>query len=98
MADRDEVNERSADEIRREIERTRSEMDRTVGALGDKLSPGRIMDDLYLKFRSEGGAALGDAIKSHPLPFTIMGLGLGWLAYEQSRRNGHVGPGTYGRA
>src|SRR4051812_13216917 len=98
MSDRDDRSERSADEIRREIERTRSQMDRTVDALGDKLSPSRMLDDLYLRLRTEGPAALGDAVKHHPIPFTLMGLGLGWLAYEQAKGDGHVGEGTYGRA
>lgn len=92
--------ERSPEEIRREIERTRATMDRTVEAIGDKLSPGRLLDELWLRVRSSGGrATLGASVREHPLPIALVGVGLGWLALERLRgRHDDVGEGTYGRA
>lgn len=101
--------ERSSEEIRRDIEHTRSQMDDTVEAIGEKLSAARILDELWVRVRSgDGAAVLGEAVKDHPVPFALMGLGVGWLAVEQARareerhargRNEErVGPGTYGRA
>src|SRR5688572_29690004 len=105
MADRD--GERSAAEIRREIERTRHQMDETVEQIGDKLSAAKILDEMWTRFRSgDGPAMLGEAIRDHPKPFALMGLGIGLLAVEQSRgrqsdgrdaRPGD-GAGTYERA
>jgi hypothetical protein len=104
MADRD--SERSAAEIRREIERTRHQMDETVEQIGDKLSAAKILDEMWTRFRSgDGPAMLGEAIRDHPKPFALMGLGIGLLAVEQSRgRQGGGrdrpgdGAGTYERA
>lgn len=55
---------RSAEEIRRDIERTRAEMDRTVDAIGDRLRPRHLLDDVVDLFRSRSGidsASLSDA-------------------------------------
>lgn len=104
MADRyTATEERSSAEIRREIERTRSHMDETVDRIGDKLSAARIVDEIWQRFRAgEGPAMLGEAVREHPRPFALMGLGLGLLAVEQTRErrqhDGHTGPGTYARA
>src|SRR4030095_16631120 len=104
MAARDTTaTERSSEEIRREIERTRSQMDEAVEAIGEKLSPGRFVDELWLRAQTEGAAAFTNTMRDHPIPFALVGLGLGWLVMEQARgRNGGagdgVGPGTYERA
>ena len=94
MADRDTMTgDRSSAEIRREIERTRHQMDETVEQIGEKLSAARILDEMWTRFRSGDGAAmLGEAIRDHPRPFALMGLGIGLLAVEQARaRNGGSG-------
>ena len=107
MADREGYEgQRSSAEIRREIERTRSQMDETVERIGEKLSAARILDEMWSRVRTGDGAAmLGEAIRDHPKPFALMGLGIGMLAVEQARgrengrhAHGHVGPGTTERA
>jgi hypothetical protein len=108
MADREKTTgERSSVEIRREIERTRHQMDETVERIGDKLSAARILDEMWKRFRAgDGPAMLGEAIRDHPRPFALMGLGIGLLAVEQTRardrgkghRHDHVGSGTTERA
>ena len=72
---------RSPDEIRAEIERTRSEMHETVDALGARLSAGQIFDEIWHRMRSGDGSSV---IKDHPVPLALMGLGLGWLAVEKA--------------
>jgi hypothetical protein len=95
---------RSADEIRREIERTRADMDETVDALGERLSPGRIVDELWARLRQgDGLSGVGDMVREHPIPLALMGLGIGWLAVERATGDGgrereRVGPGTWARA
>jgi hypothetical protein len=108
MADRERTTgERSSAEIRREIERTRHQLDETVERIGAKLSAARILDEMWKRFRAgDGPAMLGEAMRDHPRPFALMGLGIGLLAVEQARsregtnghHRGHVGPGTTERA
>lgn len=99
------MTERSSEEIRRDIERTREQMDEKADALEQKLSPGEILDDLWNRVRRGNTASgLGDMFRDHPVPIALMALGLGWLAIERStgspgerlrRRYGPIEPGTY---
>jgi hypothetical protein len=85
MADRQRArDERSPEEIRAEIERTRSHLDDTFDAIGDKLSPGRFVDELWVRVQSEGASAVAHTLREHPIPFTLVGAGLGWLVYERA--------------
>ena len=43
---------RTAEQIQREIQQTRSEMSETLDAIRDKLSPGEILDQALAYFRS----------------------------------------------
>jgi hypothetical protein len=78
--------ERSSEEIRRDLETTRAEMDDTVDALQRKLSPGQLVDDLWGRLKRNGGVGsnVGDLIRDHPVPIALMALGLGWLAIERA--------------
>lgn len=78
---------RSPDEIRAEIERTRSEMHETVDALGARLSAGQIFDEIWHRVRSGSGDG-SSVMKEHPVPLALMGLGLGWLAVEKATGSG----------
>ena len=104
MADETSGNRaRSSEEIRREIERTRADMDETVDALGERLSPGKIVDELWARLRQgDGLSSVGEVVREHPVPLALMGLGLGWLAVERatggSEKARRVGPGTWARA
>lgn len=75
---------RSPDEIRGEIERTRSEMHETVDALERRLTPGEIFDEVWQRVRGSGGGGAGEIVRDHPVPLALMGLGLGWLAVEKA--------------
>lgn len=101
---------RSSDEIRRDIEGTRTELRDTVTALERKLSLGQVVDEVWGRLggrRAAGDAVsnLGGTIRDHPVPLALMGLGIAWLAVDsvtgsdrEDARGGGVGPGTYGRA
>jgi hypothetical protein len=85
MADRERSREeKSPEQIRAEIEATRSHLDDTVDAIGDRLSPGRFVDDVWMRVQSEGAAAVAHTLREHPIPFTLVGAGLGWLVYERA--------------
>lgn len=76
--------DRSPAQIRVDIERTRSHLDDTVDAIGDKLSPGRFVDELWSRVQADGASAVADTLREHPIPFTLVGAGLGWLVYERA--------------
>lgn len=81
---------RGSDEIRADIERTRAEMDSTFDALDQKLTPGQLLSEAwrYTKGGSSFGATkIWQLAREHPLPATLIGVGLGWLLVERSRGN-----------
>jgi len=91
-------------ELRSEIERTRAEMDSTFDALERKMTPGQILEEAWHLTRggtSAGASKIWQVAREHPLPATVIGLGLGWLLVESSRGDGRssrstrVGRGNY---
>lgn len=100
------MSDRNSDEIRREIERKRLEMDRTVDELERRLTPAQMLDHALWMIRgSDTGSERARTVvngvvgfaKNHPIPVALMSAGAAWLAAE-SRRDEHVGPGTYAPA
>ncbi|HKH44280.1 MAG TPA: DUF3618 domain-containing protein [Thermoanaerobaculia bacterium] len=81
----------SSAELRSEIERTRAEMDSTFDALERKMTPGQILEEAWHLTRggtSAGASKIWQIAREHPLPATVIGLGLGWLLVESSRGDG----------
>jgi len=74
---------RNPDEILDEMARTRAEMDGTLTAIEQRLSPGQLFDQGLDYLRSSGGAQffsnLGDSAKQNPMPVALVGIGLAWL-------------------
>ncbi len=80
---------RSSREIRSEIDRTRSDMDETFAALDAKLTPREIGLELWNLFKggsSTGASKVWRVAREHPMPAAVVGLGLGWLMVESSRK------------
>lgn len=75
---------RHPDEIMAEIERTRREMDSTLGAIEERLTPGQLLDQGMGYLRSSGAGDyvrnLRGSVSSNPLPIALVGIGLAWLA------------------
>jgi len=87
-------------EIRSEIERTRSEMDQTFDALERKMTPGQILEEVWYLTRGgtrAGASKLWQVAREHPLPATVIGLGIGWLLVESSRGDGSPSRTRLGR-
>jgi hypothetical protein len=96
-------------QIEAEIDRTRAAMDRTVDAIAGKLTPQQLMLECLGVFK-EGSSALATKVvqtaREHPVPATIIGIGIGLLFTESARggtsageaetRDRNVGFGGYG--
>lgn len=76
---------RSPEEIERDVEATRSELDRTVEALKEKITPGQIVDELMGSLRGgSGGEMLSNLqtqVRDNPLPVALIGAGVAWLMF-----------------
>jgi hypothetical protein len=69
-------------ELEREVEASRGDLDRTVEALKDKMTPGQLFDELTHTMGGAGNQLLGklvDQAKENPLPVALVGVGLAWL-------------------
>jgi hypothetical protein len=82
----------SSDEIKRDIDRTRYEMDETLDELSERLQPRHILDDILDMFRSDTGGAgtarvvaqrtgrnLVHQIQENPVPLALIGAGIAWM-------------------
>jgi hypothetical protein len=87
MRDTDDLSSR---EIRDNIRRTRAQMDATVDAIEEKLSPGELIHEAWSLFRGGSSSSVNRVwriAKQHPMPTAIIGLGLGWMVYESTGGN-----------
>lgn len=92
MADTMTRRHRASENLRRDIQETRSRMDETVDALAGRLSPDHLLDEAWGRLRGQGEEGIGQVVKEHPIPVALVGVGLGWLAVEQAseRSDGRV--------
>jgi hypothetical protein len=76
--------------IRNDIERTRADMDETFAALDAKLTPSQLALEVWNLAKGGGTASAGkllQVVREHPMPAAVIGLGLGWLLVDRSRRS-----------
>lgn len=89
---------KSAEDVEREVEESRLELDRTVDALKERMTPNQLFDDAS---RAVGGAgrdmlsSLVNQAKENPMPVAMIGLGLAWLM-ASSAKSHRPHDGTYG--
>jgi len=73
---------KTAADVERVVETSRGNLDRTVDALREKMTPGQLFDEAS---RAMGGAGqqvmskFVEQAKENPMPLAVMGLGLAWL-------------------
>jgi hypothetical protein len=80
---------KSSAEVEREVEATRSDLDRTVEALKEKMTPGQLFDEASRAMGSTGQQILSkfaEQAKENPLPLAVMGVGLAWLMTSSNKR------------
>jgi ElaB/YqjD/DUF883 family membrane-anchored ribosome-binding protein len=74
--------------LEREIDQTRANMDRTLGALERKFSPGQLLDQAMEFARENGGelaSNLSRSIKENPMPALLTAVGLAWMVASSNR-------------
>lgn len=80
----------SAAELQREIEADRLRIEEELNAIQERMSPGRLIDELLEYSRTSGGAEylsnLGIAMRANPIPVTLMGVSLAWLLANPGSR------------
>lgn len=79
---------RSSEDIEREVESARDDLDRTVEALKDKMTPGQLIDEVSRSFKG-GGAGdllgnLGGQVRENPMALAMIGAGMAWLMMGRS--------------
>lgn len=91
----------SPEELEREIEQTREEIDRTITQLQQKLAPHTLVHkalastDVKSALRSAGSetadvaASLGRTMSSNPLPVLLTAVGIAWLAFSAKAPRHH---------
>ncbi len=84
---------RNSAQIQRDIDLTREHAARTIDALGERLSAGRMVDDLvqFLRETPRGRVFtqnLRGAVQDNPVPVTLLTISLGWLIATSLRGNG----------
>ena len=84
---------KSAAEIEREVRAQRADVERTLDALQERLSPGQLVDQAMNYVRQGGGGEffrnLGDSVKQNPMPIALIGVGVAWMMASSGRRNGY---------
>lgn len=78
---------KNSDEAQRELERTRSRMSETIGALEQKLEPRRLVDQVIGAIKSAGVESRAvETVRDYPLPFGLIAAGVAWLTIDIIRK------------
>jgi hypothetical protein len=83
---------KSAEEVQREVRESRAEVEQTLEAIQQRLSPGQIFDQAVDYMRGSGGQEflrnLGATVRDNPVPMVLMGTGIAWLMLAGPRDRG----------
>jgi ElaB/YqjD/DUF883 family membrane-anchored ribosome-binding protein len=88
-------------ELEREVEDARAQIDQTVAALKNKMQPRELIDEATRMMSGVSNRALTttvDRLRENPIPIALIGLGVAWLAFSQTRRRSSgdgYAPGYY---
>lgn len=90
---------RRPEEIEHDIERTRAQLSSNIDAIQSKLTPGQMMDQAIGYARTslpaDFGSNLNHAVRENPIPVTLIGLGLAWLAMSGKQRPGYMNASSH---
>jgi Protein of unknown function (DUF3618) len=79
---------RSPAELEREVRESRADVERTLDAIQERLSPGQLVDQVAHYMRDNGGEFarnLGDTVRQNPVPVVLVGVGLAWMMLGSRR-------------
>jgi ElaB/YqjD/DUF883 family membrane-anchored ribosome-binding protein len=80
---RENIDNRSPEEIESDIERTRADFSSTIEAIQQKLTPREMMDQAvdYALSTPPGafGANIVTSVRDNPIPIALIGIGVAWL-------------------
>jgi Protein of unknown function (DUF3618) len=79
---------RSPAELEREVRESRADVERTLDAIRDRLSPGQLVDQVAHYMRDNGGEFarnFGDTVRQNPVPVVLVGVGLAWMMLGSRR-------------
>ena len=84
--------DRTPEQIEREIEQTRRNTAATLAAIEDRLAPGRLMDEAWNYLRTSGQGQsfvsnLSTTVRDNPIPVALLAISLTWLAIASSRKD-----------
>src|SRR6185503_6661489 len=72
----------SSEQLERQTEQSRAEVELTIDELRARLSPGQLIDEI-LSYTRDGGrqftSNLGRQVTDNPLPVALIGAGLAWF-------------------
>ena len=80
------------EQVQRRVDEDRARIDRTMDAIGDRFSPGQLLDQAVGYVRTGGrdaGQRLVESFKENPYPLLLTGVGLAWLMASTARGNGN---------
>jgi hypothetical protein len=93
----------TAAEMERDVEAQRERIERRIGDIQERLSPGQLLDEALGHVRHGGAkfaSTLGDDLASNPIPTALLGVSLAWLIAGANRPRGdhpHTDAHLYGR-
>jgi hypothetical protein len=80
---------KSPQEVEREVQQSRAELEDTLEAIQERLSPGQMFEQVVDYMRSSNGSDflrnLGTMVRDNPVPVALVGTGLVWLMLSSSR-------------
>jgi hypothetical protein len=80
---------KSPEQVQREVQQSRTEVEDTLEAIQERLSPGQLFEQAVDYMRSSNGGDflrnLGGMVRDNPVPVALVGTGLVWLMLSSSR-------------
>jgi len=79
----------NTDQLERNLEQDRDHLRQTLGALEDKMSPGRLLDEAMSHFNTGPKAFASELtaqVRDNPIPALLTGVGLAWLMMSNQKR------------
>lgn len=80
------------DRIEADVQQSRHRLNDTLEALGQKLSPGQMVDEVLGLAQGQAGEfakKLGGQVKDNPLPTLLIAAGVGMLLLNRNQSGGH---------